>query len=241
MLACLAISTTSSWAKVRIMMACTMRSRFLATSYTDSRLPRLISAGERYSGCPPNCSMPTSNVTRVRKEGFSKIIASVFPLRTPAKSSGFAFTWHATCKKCRICWGEKSRIERKSLGVMLPPRGYQRRLVRSGEFLQEFGDRRSPDFFHFVAHPHVRFVEPDRPRQVDRCRHQHHIARHTLNGRLQFSTLDFAVSHGRQHSAEVWELFEGLPDGTNRERSGIDDLGCVVAVGSNHSGSIRHF
>jgi hypothetical protein len=47
MLAHSAMRSTMSWAKVRIMMPCTMRSRFLATSYTDSRLPRLISAGDR--------------------------------------------------------------------------------------------------------------------------------------------------------------------------------------------------
>ena len=42
-----AISSTISWAKVRIMIPCTIRSRFFATSWIDSRLPRLISAGER--------------------------------------------------------------------------------------------------------------------------------------------------------------------------------------------------
>ena len=42
-------------------------------------LARLISAGDRYSENPPNCWMPTSKVTRVRSDGFSKIIASVSP------------------------------------------------------------------------------------------------------------------------------------------------------------------
>ena len=42
-----AISSTIWCAKVRIMIPWTMRSRFFATSWIDSRLPRLISAGDR--------------------------------------------------------------------------------------------------------------------------------------------------------------------------------------------------
>ncbi len=78
------------------MMPWTMRSRFRATSYTDSRLPRLISSGERYSGWPPSSSMPTSNVTRVRNDGFSKIMASVLPFRALVYALGLALIWHAT-------------------------------------------------------------------------------------------------------------------------------------------------
>src|ERR1017187_6064478 len=164
--ACFAISTTISWAKVRIMMACTMRSRFLATSCTDSRLPRLISAGERYSECPPSCSMPTSNVTRVRNDGFSKIMASVLPFSASEKILGLAFTWQATCRKCRICCGVKSRIERKSLGIMLPPYACQHRLVRFRELLQQLRDRWFAHLLDFVTHPHAWLVEPNRFCQI---------------------------------------------------------------------------
>src|ERR1017187_10249021 len=191
--ACFAISTTISWAKVRIMMACTMRSRFLATSCTDSRLPRLISAGERYSECPPSCSMPTSNVTRVRNDGFSKIMASVLPFSASEKILGLAFTWQATCRKCRICCGVKSRIERKSLGIMLPPYARQSRLVRLGELLPQLRDCGFAHFFHFVTYPHTRLVGPDGLRQIDGCRHQHQVAGDATNRLLQLVALNFAV------------------------------------------------
>src|SRR5271165_5522279 len=135
------------------MIACTIRSRFFATSCTDSRLPRLISAGERYNECPPSCSMPTSNVTRVRNDGFSKIMANVLPFSAPAKMDGLAFTWQATCRKCRICCGVKSRIERKSLRIMLPPCARQSGLMRFCELLQQLRDRGPAHLLHFVTHP----------------------------------------------------------------------------------------
>src|ERR1019366_6342456 len=239
--ACFAISTTISCAKVRIMMACTMRSRFLATSCTDSRLPRLISAGERYNECPPSCSMPTSNVTRVRNDGFSKIMASVLPFSAPEKMLGLAFTWQATCRKCRICCGVKSRIERKSWGTMLPPCADQSRLMRFGELLQQLRDRGFAHFLHFVTYPHARLVEPDGLRQIDRRRHQHHIAGDTSNRLLQLMALHLAVAHCRQHFAEVGELLERLLNGSDRERPRIDQFGRAETIGCHNSRSVRHF
>ena len=59
--------------------ASTQRDRLRATSFTASRLPSPTSPGPRYRALPPNWVMPNSNVTRVRRLGFSKIIASDFP------------------------------------------------------------------------------------------------------------------------------------------------------------------
>src|ERR1017187_5543059 len=239
--ACFAISTTISWAKVRIMMACTMRSRFLATSCTDSRLPRLISAGERYSECPPSCSMPTSNVTRVRNDGFSKIMASVLPFSAPEKMVGLALTWQATCRICRICCGVKSRIERKSLGTMLPLYASHDWLVRFRELLQQLRDRGFAHFLHFVTYPHARLVQPNRLCQIDGCRYQHEVARDATNRLLQLMALHLAVAHGRQHYAKVGELLERLLNGSDRERPRIDQFGRAETIGCHHSRSVRHF
>ena len=48
-------------------------------SLADSRSPSRMSPGARFTAAPPSCTMPTSNVTRVRRLGFSKIIARVRP------------------------------------------------------------------------------------------------------------------------------------------------------------------
>src|SRR5664279_2159398 len=166
--------------------------------------------------------MPTSNVTRVRNDGFSKIMASVLPFSAPEKMVGLALTWQATCRKCRICCGVKSRIERKSLGIMLPPYANQGWLVRLGELLQQFRDRWPAHFLNFVTNPHTRLVEPDGLRQIDGRRHQHQVAGDATNRLLQLVALNFAVAHGRQHFAKVGELLERLLDGSNCKRPRID-------------------
>ncbi len=66
--------------------------------------------------------MPTSKVTRVRNDGFSKIMASVLPFSVSEYASGLALIWHATSRKRLICCGEKSRIVRKSFRSMLTSR-----------------------------------------------------------------------------------------------------------------------
>ena len=68
-----------SWAYTRAAIPSTQRERFRATSATASRVPRPISWPERYTARPPSWTIPTSKVTRVRSEGFSKISATVRP------------------------------------------------------------------------------------------------------------------------------------------------------------------
>src|SRR5450631_2006311 len=129
--------------------------------------------------------MPTSKVTRVRNDGFSKIMASVLPFSAPVKMDGLAFTWQATCRKCRISCAVKSRIERKSLEIMLPPYARQGWLVRFRELLEQFGDGRFAHLLDFVTYPYAGLVEPDRLRQIDGRCHQHHIAGNPTNRLLQ--------------------------------------------------------
>jgi hypothetical protein len=66
--------------------------------------------------------MPTSNDTRVRSEGFSKIIASVLPLSAPLKRAGSALISRASESRWRSSSEVKSRMVRKSGTRMTLPR-----------------------------------------------------------------------------------------------------------------------
>src|SRR3990172_5149693 len=73
-------------------MMSTQRLKFRAMSGTDSRTPRPISWAVRYTAAPPSWTMPTSKVTRVRSEGFSKIRAISPAVRTRRPASRHAVT-----------------------------------------------------------------------------------------------------------------------------------------------------
>src|SRR3989454_447782 len=109
-------STTLWWRKVRAMTRSTHRSRLRAMSPADSRSPRRMSPGAKWMAAPPSCTMPTSKVTRVRRLGFSKIMASVRPASSgcgvPARSS--AFRRLARARIASISWVERSAMRRRS-------------------------------------------------------------------------------------------------------------------------------
>ena len=65
--------------KVRIMTASTKRDSTRAVSAMVSPWPSCISPPESTSVSPPICRTPTSKLTRVRVEGFSKISATTRP------------------------------------------------------------------------------------------------------------------------------------------------------------------
>src|SRR5262245_43500258 len=71
----------------RAMMPSTHRERLRATSGTDSRVPSPISRPTRWTARPPSWMMPTSKVTRVRSEAFSKISAKVLPASSDSRRS----------------------------------------------------------------------------------------------------------------------------------------------------------
>ena len=79
MLAWRARPSTVAWSYTRATIPSTQRERLRATSGTDSREPMPISLRERYTPRPPSWMIPTSKVTRVRSDGFSKMRASVRP------------------------------------------------------------------------------------------------------------------------------------------------------------------
>src|SRR3989442_2175042 len=109
-------STTLGWRKVRAMMRSPQRSRLRAMSPADSRSPSRMSPGAKWMAAPPSCTMPTSKVTRVRRLGFSKIMASVRPASSgcgvPARSS--AFRRLARARIASISWVERSAMRRRS-------------------------------------------------------------------------------------------------------------------------------
>ena len=74
-----AISCSTDSSKVRIMIASTKRDSTRAVSAMVSPWPSCISAPESTSVSPPICRMPTSKLTRVRVEGFSKTSATTRP------------------------------------------------------------------------------------------------------------------------------------------------------------------
>ena len=75
-LACSASSRMSLCAKSRAMMTSFMLESTLEMSFVASRLPMPISS-PRQSAWPPSRKKPDSNETRVRVDGFTKIIESV--------------------------------------------------------------------------------------------------------------------------------------------------------------------
>ena len=108
----LARSSTSCWAKVRIMMPSRYRESTRAVSCTGSPRPICKSRADRKSAEPPSCAMPTSKETRVRVEDFWKIIPpSLFPFRC---------WWRMPCLSSYLSWSPRfsssmiSSLERSS-------------------------------------------------------------------------------------------------------------------------------
>ena len=78
--ACSASSARVSGRKVRIMIASTKRLSTRAVSATVSPWPSCSSDPLSTIDSPPIWRMPTSKLSRVRVEGFSKISATILPL-----------------------------------------------------------------------------------------------------------------------------------------------------------------
>ena len=77
--ACSAISLSVAGSKVRIITRSTKRDSTRAVSAMVSPWPSCISPPESTSVSPPSCRTPTSKLTRVRVEGFSKTSATTRP------------------------------------------------------------------------------------------------------------------------------------------------------------------
>src|SRR5438132_5601497 len=69
-----------------------------------------------YTAWPPSSHIPTSNVTRVRSDGFSKIMASTLPASSAGRSPALArrFKSVAVSRTWRTSSGERSAILTKS-------------------------------------------------------------------------------------------------------------------------------
>src|SRR5580704_8634656 len=97
-------------------MPWTQRSRLRATSAMDSRAPSEAEAWvwSRKTTEPPMLWMPTSKVTRVRRDGFSKMSAMNLPVSEEAYRPGLALisaeSWSRSC----VCEGLHSAPVSKS-------------------------------------------------------------------------------------------------------------------------------
>src|SRR5581483_6031725 len=76
--------------------------------------PSWSSLEESGTGWAASWAIAISNDTRVRVDGYSKIIATDLPRRRPAKSSGVAFALAARSSSHASSSEERSSIERKS-------------------------------------------------------------------------------------------------------------------------------
>ena len=85
---------TSAWGTVRTPIADTNRDSTWAVSRIDSPREICISPSRRISGWPPSSATPTSNETRVRVEGCSKISATLRPA-SALDAWRSAFSWAA--------------------------------------------------------------------------------------------------------------------------------------------------
>ena len=77
--ACSASSITLPWSTVRMTMASTNRDNTFAVSSIVSPRPSCMSRPASTTGWPPSRAMPTSNDTRVRVDGCSKMRATLLP------------------------------------------------------------------------------------------------------------------------------------------------------------------
>ena len=82
------ISTRSSWEKTRAMIPSTKRESTRAVSATVSPRRSWMSFAPRFRAWPPSWNMPASKDTRVRVDGFWKIMASVLPAQRVAERAG---------------------------------------------------------------------------------------------------------------------------------------------------------
>src|ERR1700674_1162005 len=83
----------------------------------DSRAPREAEAWvwSRNTTEPPMLWMPTSKVTRVRRDGFSKISAMNLPRSSVAKRAGRALISAVSWSNSRVCAGLHSEPVSRSL------------------------------------------------------------------------------------------------------------------------------
>src|SRR5258706_1927991 len=99
-------------------MPSTNRSRFRPTSAMVSRLPQPTPSPASWIACPPSWTMPASNVTRVRRLGRSKSIASVRRTRGGSAwrrgPTNSAFSPAAVSKTRRTSAGVRSAAMMKS-------------------------------------------------------------------------------------------------------------------------------
>ena len=104
--------STSAWSNRRAITPSTYRPSTRAVSFSGSPCPSWMSSGPRNIAWPPSRVIPVSKETRVRVEGFSKIIPSVASLSRGSVSP--AFIAAARSSSASSSAGVTSSMSRKS-------------------------------------------------------------------------------------------------------------------------------
>jgi hypothetical protein len=112
-----ASTSSRSCSKVRSTIAWTYLDRTRPVSSIVSPRPSWRSAEDSGTGCPPVEATAISKETRVRVEGFSKIIATERPARRSAKSPGWALTLADSSSSWPSSLGERSSIDSRSRSI----------------------------------------------------------------------------------------------------------------------------
>src|SRR3990172_5320914 len=121
-------------------MISTQRLRLRAQSAGVSRTPSCTSLGPRKTAWPPSCTIPASKVTRVRRLGFSKIIARQRRASNGCGTPLFTFCLSSTAR--RNISSISGRLSPLRFNRSFFPIGYQPAL--SGARENRFENRQSP-------------------------------------------------------------------------------------------------
>src|SRR5574341_35941 len=200
------------------MMPSTHRERLRATSGTLSRTPSWMSAGARFTAPPPSWRIPTSKVTRVRSDGFSKIMASVLPANTGVASP-------ARCRSVRAAARSSTSVSSAALKSSIDTRSRPR--ISSPSFppcADDVFQIRAGAFLQLVVHAHGGRAQRHQPAEVHRGPDHDDIGARRLDRLPQLADLVVTVAHRRQHRTEVWIGAEDLADAAHGMRPRIDDL-----------------
>ena len=106
-------STTSCWAKVRMIAPWTMRPSTRAVSLIGSPRPSWMSFLDRNIGKPPSSRMPTSKETRVRVEDLVKMSAHVCPESCEPSRPRWSFRCAADSNRFSISLALSWAMERR--------------------------------------------------------------------------------------------------------------------------------
>src|SRR2546425_3578158 len=193
---------------------------------------------------PPSSHIPVSNVTRVRSDGFSKIMARTLPASSGGRSPAFERRLRSTAVSStkRTSSGERSSTDRKSrpLRVIVAPTAIHYSLLFRTPLPQYVLQIWLGDLLQFISYPDSRFADADHTPEIHRRPKHDDVTVGGRDGVLQFLGLLHPITHRRQHGAEMGKRGEHLANGTHRIRPWVDNLLDAILPCGDHTGPKRH-